>query len=246
MIYIFEKTYGFLSDATLFELSDTNQPLLRELAEKTPGTFQHSMQVANLAEAAIRITGGSPLLIRTGALYHDIGKMKNSIYFIENQSEGYNPHDQLEFEKSAEIIIDHVKEGVELAKKHKLPDQIIDFIRTHHGTTRVQYFYRSYIKEYPEDIIDTNKFSYAGPKPFSKEMAILMMADSVEASSRSLKSYTKESIDELVESIINYQVKENQFIDSPITFRDITQIKEIFKERLINIYHARIEYPKEV
>ncbi|MCK4466099.1 MAG: HDIG domain-containing protein [Bacteroidales bacterium] len=245
MIYIFEKTYGFLSDATLFELSDTNQPLLRELAEKAPGTFQHSMQVANLAEAAIRIIGGSPLLIRTGALYHDIGKMKNSIYFIENQSEGYNPHDQLEFEKSAGIIIDHVKEGVELAKKHKLPDQIIDFIRTHHGTTRVQYFYRSYIRKYPEDLIDTNKFSYPGPKPFSKEMATLMMADSVEASSRSLKSYTKESIDELVESIINYQVKENQFIDSPITFRDITQIKEIFKERLINIYHARIEYPKE-
>lgn len=183
-------------------------------------------------------------MIRTGALYHDIGKMKNSIYFIENQSEEYNPHDQLEFEKSAGIIIDHVKEGVELAKKHKLPDQIIDFIRTHHGTTRVQYFYRSYIRKYPEDLIDTNKFSYPGPKPFSKEMAILMMADSVEASSRSLKSYTKESIDELVESIINYQVKENQFTISPITFRDITQITEIFKERLINIYHARIEYPK--
>jgi putative nucleotidyltransferase with HDIG domain len=245
MIYVFEKTYGFLSDATLFELSDTNQPLLRELTEIAPGTFQHSLQVANLAEEAIRIIGGNPLLIRTGALYHDIGKMKKTIYFIENQREGYNPHDQLEFEKSAEIIIDHVKEGVEIAKKHNLPTQIIEFIKTHHGTTKVQYFYKSYIKKYPKELIDSHKFSYPGPKPFLKEMAVLMMADSVEASSRSLKSFNSETIDELVESIIDYQVKENQFINSPITFRHITQVKEIFKKRLSNIYHTRIEYPKE-
>jgi putative nucleotidyltransferase with HDIG domain len=245
MIYVFEKTYGFLSDATLFELSDTNQPLLRELTEIAPGTFQHSLQVANLAEEAIRIIGGNPLLIRTGALYHDIGKMKRTIYFIENQREGYNPHDQLEFEKSAEIVIDHVKEGVEIAKKHNLPTQIIEFIKTHHGTTKVQYFYKSYIKKYPKELIDSHKFSYPGPKPFLKEMAVLMMADSVEASSRSLKSFNSETIDELVESIIDYQVKENQFINSPITFRHITQVKEIFKKRLRNIYHTRIEYPKE-
>jgi putative nucleotidyltransferase with HDIG domain len=245
LIFVFEKTFGFLSDATLIELADTNQSLLRKLAEKAPGSFQHSLQVANLAEAGIREIGGNPLLVRTGALYHDIGKMENSIYFIENQRDGYNPHDSLEFEESAEFIISHVYKGVEMAKKYNLPSQIIDFIQTHHGTTKVQYFYRSYIKKFPEGDVDAELFSYPGPKPFSHETAVLMMADSVEASSRSLKSYSPESIDKLVDDIIDYQVKESQFYDSPITFKDIDTIKGVFKERLANIYHARIEYPKE-
>jgi len=244
LIFVFEKTFGFLSDATLIELADTNQPLLRKLAEKAPGSFQHSLQVSNLAEEAIREIGGNPLLVRTGALYHDIGKMEKSIYFIENQTDGYNPHDSYPFEESAEIIISHVLKGVEMAKKNNLPSQIIDFIQTHHGTTKVQYFYRSYIKNFPEGEVDSELFSYPGPKPFSHETAVLMMADSVEASSRSLKSYSQESIDELVDTIIDYQVAEGQFYDSPITFRDIDTIKKVFKTRLANIYHARIEYPK--
>lgn len=244
LIFVFEKTFGFLSDATLIELADTNQPLLRKLAEKAPGSFQHSLQVSNLAEEAIRKIGGNPLLVRTGALYHDIGKMENPIYFIENQRDGFNPHDSHPFEESAEIIISHVLKGVEMAKKNNLPSQIIDFIQTHHGTTKVQYFYRSYIKNFPEGEGDSKLFSYPGPKPFSHETAVLMMADSVEASSRSLKSYSQESIDELVDNIIDYQMAEGQFYDSPVTFRDIDTIKKVFKTRLANIYHTRIEYPK--
>ncbi len=244
LLYIFEKSFGFISDATLMELSDTNQPLLRKLAEEAPGTFQHSIQVANLAEAAIFEIGGNPLLVRTGALYHDIGKMSDPGYFIENQTSGYNPHDELDFEESAQKIISHVPKGVEMAKKHNLPEQIIDFIRTHHGTTRVQYFYRSYLKEYPNDEVDLQKYTYPGPKPFSRETAVLMMADSVEAASRSLKKTDVESIDNLVESIINSQVGEEQFTDTDITFRDITIIKDIYKNKLRNIYHARVEYPE--
>ena len=244
LIYIFEKTFGFLSDATLVELADTNQSLLRELAEKAPGTFQHSLQVANLAEEAIRIIGGNQLLIRAGALYHDIGKMTNPVYFIENQREGLNPHEDLSFKESAAIIISHVPKGVEIARKHNLPKQIIDFIRTHHGTTKVQYFYRNYIHKYPDKSTDTQDFTYPGPKPFSREMAVLMMADSVEAASRSLKDYSEERLGKLVEGIIDYQLREGQFNEAPITFRDITKVKDIFKTRLLNIYHARIEYPK--
>lgn len=244
LIYVFEKTFGFLSDATLMELSDTNQSLLRKLAERAPGTFQHSMQVANLAEEAIIRIGGNPLLVRTGALYHDIGKMEEPIYFIENQTSGINPHDNLEFQESAEKIINHVIKGVEIAKKNNLPEPIIDFIRTHHGTTTVQYFYKSYVKTYPNEKVDVRKFKYPGPKPFSKETAVLMMADSTEAASRSLKEITKDSIEALVEGIINHQIEEDQFINADITFKDITTIKQIFKEKLQNIYHARISYPK--
>jgi len=245
LIYIFEKIFGFLSDATLLELSDTNQPLLRELAEKAPGTFQHSLQVANLSEEACRSLGGNPLLVRTAALYHDIGKMSEPLYFIENQSGGFNPHDHLNFEESAAIIIGHVTKGIEIANKHNLPEPLIDFIKTHHGTTKVQYFYRSFIKSFPEQLVDDSKFSYPGPRPFTKEMAIMMMADSVEAASRSLKDINREKVDELVEKIIDSQQAEGQFIDAPITFRDLTRIKEIFKKRLSNIYHIRIEYPKQ-
>ncbi|HEX2395971.1 MAG TPA: HDIG domain-containing protein [Bacteroidales bacterium] len=243
LLYIFEKTFGFISDATLMELSDTNQPLLRKLAENAPGTFQHSLQVANLAEDAIYRIGGNPLLVRAGALYHDIGKMDEPHYYIENQSSTINPHDDLEFEQSARIIIDHVRKGAELAKKNKLPEPIINFIRTHHGTTTVQYFYKSFLRKYPEAEVDVQKFSYPGPKPDSKETAIVMMADSVEAASRSLKSITESAIDKLVDSIITSQMTDEQYNDAHVTFKDITTVKEVFKKRLRNIYHVRISYP---
>ena len=244
-IYIFEKLFGLLSDATLLELSDTNQPLLRKFGAKAPGTFQHSMQVANLAEEAVRIIGGNALLLRTGALYHDIGKMYRHEYFIENQTDNFNPHERMELSESAEIIINHVERGVELARKNNLPKQVIDFIRTHHGTAKVQYFYRSYISKYPHNVTEGEKFIYPGPKPSTKETAILMMADSVEAASRSLKAYTEDNINDLVEDIIRQQIEDEQFTEAPITFNDIKLIKETFKKRLTNIYHARIEYPKE-
>jgi putative nucleotidyltransferase with HDIG domain len=244
LVFLFERVFGFLSDATLFELSDTNQPLLRQLAEKAPGTFQHSMQVASLAEEAIIKVGGNSLLVRAGAMYHDIGKMENPHFFIENQHGGSNPHNELDFRSSARIIIDHVLAGVDIGKKHKLPEKIIDFIRTHHGTSTVQYFYRSFLNSNPEEEVDINLFNYPGPKPSSKENAVMMMADSVEAASRTLKAYTSNSISELVENIVSRQAEEEQFSEADITFADISTIKEIFKNRLSNIYHSRIEYPE--
>lgn len=244
MIYIFEKLFGFLSDVTLVELSDTNHPVLRRLAEKAPGTFQHSIQVGNLAQEAVYTIGGNPLLVRTGAMYHDIGKLSAPIYFTENQANGINPHADLPYEESAQIIISHVESGVKLAQKEKLPRQIIDFIETHHGTMKAKYFYNSYLNESPDAEVDVTLFSYPGPTPFSKETAVLMMADSVEAASRSLKSYSDDEIDRLVESIIDAQITDNQFIEAPITFKEITLVKDIFKQKLKNIYHARIEYPE--
>tara|TARA_B100000809_G_scaffold3480_1_gene3742 strand:- start:151 stop:2211 length:2061 start_codon:yes stop_codon:yes gene_type:complete len=243
LIYLFEKLFGYISDVTLLELSDTNNSLLRELNLKAPGTFQHSLQVSNLAEEGIREIGGNPLLVRAGALYHDIGKMMAPAYFIENQS-GVNPHDELGYEESAGIIIDHVIRGIELAKEHKLPEQIIDFIRTHHGTTKTQYFLRMFKNENPDEEVPTELFQYPGPIPYSKETAVLMMADSVEAASRSLKVYDNDSITNLVEGIISSQVAENQFINTNITFNDVTLIKKMFIKKLMNIYHVRIEYPK--
>ncbi|WP_372754735.1 HD family phosphohydrolase [Labilibaculum sp.] len=245
LIYIFEKLFGFLSDVTLIELSNQNHPLLRELLRQSPGTFQHCLQVANLAEAAINQIGGNPLLVRTGALYHDIGKMKNPGYFIENQLGKSNPHDQLDFDKSAQIITDHVKYGVKIAKKHKLPQLIIDFIETHHGAGKVQYFYTSFKNKYPDKEIDEEKFTYPGPDPFTKETAVLMMADSIEASSRSLKEKTPESIRNLIDKIIDKQIAEKRFQNADITFKNVNQAKEIFTNALINVYHARIEYPTE-
>lgn len=242
LVFIFEKIFGFLSELSLLELSDTNSPLLRELANKAPGTFQHSLQVANLAEQAVLLVGGDPLLVRTGALYHDIGKMQNPAYFIENQVRGINPHDDLPYEKSASIIINHVIHGIELAKKNNLPETLIDFIRTHHGSSRVEYFYRMALNENPATVAEN--YTYPGPIPYSKETAILMMADSVEAASRSLKSYTTETITNLVEGIINKQASNEQFVNSNITFRDISKIKKLFIRMLVNIYHIRIEYPK--
>ncbi|CAN5525081.1 HDIG domain-containing protein [soil metagenome] len=244
LIFVFEKLFGFISDVSLLELSDTNGKLLRELASRAPGTFQHSLQVANLAEEAIYTIGGNALLVRTGALYHDIGKMEMPMYFIENQANGMNPHDEMSFDESAAIIISHVIKGIEIAKKHNLPEQIIDFIRTHHGTSITGYFYRSFLNAFPEEEIDEAKFHYPGPIPFSKETAVLMMADSVEAASRSLKKYDVESIDALVEKIINTQIEQNQYANSDITFKDINTLKKIFKKKLMNIYHVRVEYPR--
>jgi len=243
LIYFQEKIFGFVSEISLLELSDTNNPLLRELAETAPGTFQHSMQVANLTENAIIAIGGNALLARTGALYHDIGKMQSPMYFIENQSTGINPHDELSFEESAEIIIGHVSAGIRLAKRNKLPDLLIDFIRTHHGTSTVMYFYKQYIRDFPEDKAAIAKFTYPGPKPFSKETAVLMMADTVEAASRSIQNPDHDKLDSLVEKLIDHQIKEGQFENAPITLREIRSVKKIFKKMLMNIYHVRIKYP---
>jgi cyclic-di-AMP phosphodiesterase PgpH len=244
LIFLFEKIFGFVSDVTLMELADTNNPLLRELAEKAPGTFQHSMQVANLAEEAIRKIGGNSLLTRAGALYHDIGKAEMPIYFIENQAGGINPHDELSFEESASIIISHVLTGIQKAKAAKLPDQVIDFIRTHHGTTNTTYFLALYKKNNPDIIIDEELFRYPGPIPYSKETAVLMMADTVEAASRALRQYDADSIDSLVENIIDLQADQHQFDNADITLKDISGIKKLFKKKLRSIYHVRVEYPK--
>lgn len=243
LIYLFEKLFGFISEVTLLELNNTNHHLLRKMATEAPGTFQHSLQVASLAENAIYEIGGNALLVRTGALYHDIGKLYAPMYFIENQVTGVNPHDDLSFEESANIIVNHVIKGIELAKENKLPEQLIDFIRTHHGTSTVQYFYRNYVQNFPEGDLDKDYFSYPGPKPFTKEMAVLMMADSIEAASRSLKDYTTESVGKLVDGIIDHQFKEGQFDSANITLRDISEVRTVFKKKLLNIYHVRVEYP---
>lgn len=243
LVPIFEKIFGLISDITLVELADINKPLLKQLSIKAPGTFQHSLQVSNLAEAAANEIKANSLLVKVAALYHDIGKMENPIYFIENQVSDVNPHDELPFEESAQIIISHVIKGVELAQKYRLPDALIDFIRTHHGTSRVEYFYRSYLKNFPEEEVEESLFRYPGPKPFSKETAILMMADAVEATSRSLQKPNAEDIDKLVEKIVDYQIKEQQFVNCDITMKDITVSKNVFKSMLKSFYHVRIAYP---
>jgi len=244
LIYIFEKLFGFLSDVTLVELSDTNHPLLRKLAENAPGTFQHSIQVGNLAQEAAYKIDANPLLVRAGAMYHDIGKSISPIYFTENQTTGVNPHNDMEFEESAKLVIGHIEGGIKIARKYNLPEKIIDFIATHQGTTKTKYFYNSFINKYPDQEPVEENFMYPGPTPFTKETAILMMADSIEAASRSLKEYTDEAINKLVENIINDQIKEKQFDNAPITFKEITIVKEVFKTRLKNIYHARVAYPE--
>jgi putative nucleotidyltransferase with HDIG domain len=244
IIYIYEKVFGLVSDVTLLELSNTNTKLLRELNEKAPGTFQHSMQVANLAEAAANEIGANSMLVRTGALYHDIGKMLNPMYFIENQSTGVNPHNDLSPRDSTKIITDHVIKGVELAKKHNLPDRIIDFIRTHHGTSSTYYFYKKEQELNPDTKVDIKKFQYQGPIPFSKETAILMMCDAAEAASKSIKHPTAQSVSDLIDKIIDKQMADNQFLNSDITFREIKVIKKVIKKKLMNIYHLRLEYPE--
>ena len=246
LIYAFERMFGITSDVALIELTNTNNKLLRELAFKAPGTFQHSLQVANLAEAAIFKIGGNSLLVRAGALYHDIGKIENPQYFIENQNTALSPHDKLPYEQSAQIIIKHVHKGIEITRRHQLPESVIDFIRTHHGNTRVDYFYQSFLKNSPEKFVDENIFRYPGPIPFSKETGVLMLADSVEAASRSLKNPDAQSINDLVERIIDYKLEQNQLDNCDITLKDLETIKLIFKTMLMSIYHVRIDYLQTV
>ena len=242
LIYIYEKMFGLVSDVSLLELSDTNSKLLKELSNKAPGTFHHSLNVANLAEAAANEIGANAMLTRVGALYHDIGKMVNPTYFTENQMSSINSHDELDPKESAEIIIDHVINGIEIAKKNNLPDRIIDFIRTHHGTSLVYYFYSKENEKL--GIALKEEFSYPGPTPFSKETAILMMADSVEAASKSLKEPTSSMLDNFVEKIIDGQLNQGQFLNANITLKEIQRIKKVLKKKLNNMYHLRIEYPE--
>ena len=243
LLFILEKTFGFTSNVTLVELSNINNSLLREMSEIAPGTFQHSLQMANLAAEAANKIGAKSQMVRTGALYHDIGKMVNPAFFTENQS-GVNPHKSLNYEQSAQVIISHITDGLKLAEKHNLPKVIKDFISTHHGRGLTKYFYISYKNEHPDEEVDAEKFRYPGPNPFTKEQAILMMADSVEAASRSLPEYTEESIGTLVDKIIDAQVAEGFFKECPITFKDIALVKALFKEKLKTMYHTRISYPE--
>ena len=243
LLFILEKTFGFTSNVTLVELSNINNSLLREMSEIAPGTFQHSLQMANLAAEAANKIGAKSQLVRTGALYHDIGKMVNPAFFTENQP-GVNPHKSLNYEQSAQVIISHITDGLKLAEKHNLPKVIKDFISTHHGRGLTKYFYISYKNEHPDEEVDAEKFRYPGPNPFTKEQAILMMADSVEAASRSLPEYTEESIGTLVDKIIDAQVAEGFFKECPITFKDIALVKALFKEKLKTMYHTRISYPE--
>ncbi|MCM4161829.1 HDIG domain-containing protein [Antarcticibacterium flavum] len=242
LIYIYEKLFGLVSDMSLLELSDTNSRLLKELSEKAPGTFHHSLNVANLAEACANEIGANAMLVRVGALYHDIGKMENPTYFSENQASSINSHDELSPKESAEIIISHVITGIEIAKKNNLPDRVIDFIRTHHGTTTVYFFYMK--EKQQNDLALAADFRYPGPTPFSRETAILMMCDSVEAASKSLKEPTTGKINDFVEKIVNKQMEEQQFLNADITFKEIQLVKKILKQKLKNIFHLRVEYPE--
>jgi len=243
LIYIYEKIFGLVSDVSLLELSDTNTKLLKELSNRAPGTFHHSLNVANLAEASANEIGANAMLVRVGALYHDIGKMNNPTFYTENQSNGINPHEEFSNKESADVIIGHVIQGIEIAKKYNLPDRVIDFIRTHHGTSSVYYFYMKE-KSINDDEVNIEDFSYPGPKPFSKETAILMMCDSVEAASKSLKEPTSAKISDFVENIVTKQMESRQFLNANITFKEIQSIKKVLKHKLANIYHLRIEYPE--
>lgn len=246
LLYLIEKTFGFISNVTLIELSNTNNPLLRKLSQVAPGTFQHSMQMANLAEGAVLKIGGNPLLVRAGALYHDIGKMHNPLYFTENQHGEVSPHKGLTYEESARIIINHVSEGVKKAKKYNLPKQLIEFIVTHHGKGRTEYFYRSHIMQNNDREIDSKHFSYPGPDPFTKEQAVLMLADTCEAATRSLEEKSEKNIALMVNELIEHIKEEGRLNYAPITFRDLEDIKTIFITKLCNIYHSRIAYPDNI
>lgn len=241
-IFVLEKIFGLISDYSIIEYTNSNSKILRELSVKAPGTFQHCIQVANIAEDLILEIGGNAMLIRAGALHHDIGKTVYPMFYTENQNTGFSPHSEMTYEESAQAIISHVTNGVKLAYKHKLPEPIIDFIRTHHGTSKTKYFYNRYIAENPDKPVDNTIFTYKGPRPFSRETAVLMMVDAVEAASRSLKNHTEAEISNLVENIINSQIADEQFSNSDITFKDIDKIKEFLKTKLKSIYHVRISY----
>ena len=245
IILMFERVFGFTTSLSLLELSNTNSPLLRQLATTAPGTFQHSIQVANLCEEVLFEIGGDSLLARTGALYHDIGKIKNPMYFTENQHGAYSPHNDLSNTESAEVIISHVTDGIELAHKNHIPERIIDFIRTHHGTRRTDYFYINEQKAHPGEEIDPAPFTYHGPAPFSRETAVLMMADSIEAASHSLKEPDEKKISDLVDNIINKQMEAGQFLNTDLTLRDIETARKVLKKKLMSIYHVRIAYPEK-
>ncbi len=242
-VFVLEKIFHLMSDFSLIGYTNTNTKILRELSVKAPGTFQHCIQVANIAEDLIHEIGGNPLLARAGALHHDIGKILTPMFFVENQNTGFNPHSEMSNEESAQVIISHVTNGVILAKKYGLPEQIVDFIRTHHGTSKTKYFYNKQLADFPDMPIDEQAFTYRGPKPFSRETAIVMMVDSVEAASRSLKNHSEEAISKLVDSIIDAQIADDQYSNSNITFRDVNRAKIILKKTLQSIYHVRIEYP---
>lgn len=243
LMLIVEKTFGFISNVTLIELSNTSKDLLLQLSETAPGTFQHSIMVANLASEIANKIGAKAQLVRTGAMYHDIGKMFNPAFFTENQA-GVNPLEKMPRDEAAQIVINHVNEGVKMAEKHNLPNVIKEFIATHHGTGKTKYFYISYKNEHPDDAIDESRFTYPGPDPFTREQAILMMADGVEAASRSLPEYTEESISNMVNRLIDSQVNDGYFHHCPITFHDIAVAKQVLIERLKTIYHTRISYPE--
>ena len=243
LLFVLEKTFGFISSVTLIEMSNTNSPLLRRMSKEASGTFNHSMQVANLAADVAEKIGAKKLLVRTGALYHDIGKLVNPAFFTENQK-GINPHDKLPPERSAQIIISHVSEGLKLAEKFHLPKDVRAFIATHHGRSKTKYFYVTYVNNHPGEEVNEALFTYPGPNPFTREQAILMMADSIEAASRSLKEVNDESIRNLVNKMIDTQMKEGYFENCPITFKDIRTAKEVFIDNLKTIYHTRIQYPE--
>lgn len=245
MMFIVEKVFGFISNVTLIELSNLNSKLLQKMSQEAPGTFQHSMQVGNLAAEAARALGANSLEVRTGALYHDIGKLNNPIYFTENQNGGINPHDVLSPEESASIIIKHVTDGLSIAEHEHLPKKIKDFITTHHGTSKAGYFYITYKNAHPEENIDESLFTYPGTKPTTQEQAILMLADCVEAASHSIKEYNDENIEMLVDKIVSIKLQEGELSQAPLTFKDIDTIKSVFKKRLKAIYHTRVSYPKE-
>ena len=243
LIYIFERVFGLTTNLTLMELSSTNTPALRELSRHAPGTFQHSMQVANICEDLINEIGGNSLLAKVGALYHDIGKVESPLFFTENQSGGYNPHDELDYRESAAIIIQHVHSGLELAKKYHLPVSVQDFIRTHHGTTMTGYFYAKQRNEHPDEPINSADFQYPGPTPFSRETAVVMIVDSVEAACKSLPNHDSEAINQLVDRIVDSKISQNQLQNCDLTFGDITRLKTMLKAKMLSIYHARISYP---
>lgn len=245
LILMFERIFGVTTSLSLLELSNTNTPLLRELAAAAPGTFQHSIQVANLCEEVLFEIGGDSQLARTGALYHDVGKIKNPMYFTENQHGAYSPHNDLSNLESAEIVISHVTDGIELAHKHHIPERIIDFIRTHHGTRRTEYFYINEQKTHPDEEINPTPFTYHGPAPFSRETAVLMMADSIEAASHSLKDPDEKKINDLVDNIINKQMAAGQFLNTDLTLRDIETCRKVLKKKLMSVYHVRIAYPEK-
>ncbi|HMM02833.1 MULTISPECIES: HDIG domain-containing metalloprotein [unclassified Dysgonomonas] len=244
LVYVCERVFGFISEVSMIELSNTNRPLLQELSEVAPGTFQHSMQVSTLVVSAAHRIGANATLVRTGALYHDIGKMVNPIFFTENQIEGIDPHAGLTEKESACIIIGHVAEGVKIARKYNLPQQIIDFIQTHHGKGKAKYFYNSYVNSHPDEEVDEEDFTYPGPNPFTRETALLMMADTIEAASRSLKDNSKEAISGLVNRLVDSQVADGLFKNAPITFKDIELAKEVFSEKLVSMRHMRVAYPE--